>query len=186
MNLKLTRNTRLLVGVAICVAACSLARAAEISVALEPQSARKPAPDLVLLDALGKSVPLSSFKGKVLLLDIWATKCGGCIKEIPAFIEIHHAYARKGLAVVGISMDILYEDLNGPAEAWHLVKPFVAAHKVDYPILMGDDGVTKRFSVNALPVTYLIDRRGRIAATYVGVVDRANLEENIKTLLAER
>ena len=130
-------------------------------------------------EATGKSVPLSSFKGKPLLLDLWATKCGGCIKEIPSFIEIHHGYANKGLAVVGISMDILYEGLKGPAEAWSLVNPFVETHKVDYPILMGDDGITNRYSVNALPVTYLIDRRGRIAATYVGIVDRANMEANI-------
>ena len=170
----------------VCLAALSLARAADIRVALEPQSARKPAPDFVLLDAAGKPVALSSFKGKNLLLDLWATKCGGCIKEIPSFIEIHHAYRDKGLAVVGISMDIVYEDLKGPAEVWRLVKPFVAANKVDYPILMGDEGITKRYSVNALPVTYLIDRRGHIAATYVGVVGRTNIEENIKALLAER
>ena len=181
MNVKLPRTTLLLVSVAICVAG-----AAEIRVAVEPQSARKPAPDFVLLDTSGKSVPLSSFKGKPLLLDLWATKCGGCIKEIPSFIEIHRAYRNKGLAVVGISMDILYEDLKGPAEAWSLVNPFVEAYKVDYPILMGDDGITKHYSVNALPVTYLIDRRGRIAATYVGIVDRTNIEANIKALLAER
>jgi peroxiredoxin len=168
------------------LAACSLAHAADVRVAVEPQSARKPAPDFVLLDASGKPVPLSRFKGKPLLLDLWATKCGGCIKEIPSFIEIHHAYADRGLVVVGISMDILYEGLKGPAEAWSLVNPFVEAHKVDYPILMGDDGITRRYSVRALPVTYLIDRRGRIAATYVGIVDRANIEANIKTLLAER
>ena len=169
----------------ICLAALSLANAADIRVPVEPQSARKPAPDFLLLDAYGKSVPLSSFRGKPLLLDLWATKCGGCIKEIPSFIEIHHTYSNRGLAVVGISMDILYEDLKGPAEAWSLVNPFVETHKVDYPILMGDDGITKRYSVNALPVTYLIDRQGRIAATYVGIVDRANVEANIKTLLAE-
>jgi peroxiredoxin len=186
MNVKRPRTTLLLAGVALCVAVCSLARAADISVAVEPQSARKPAPDFVLLDTSGKSVALSSFRGKPLLLDLWATKCGGCIKEIPSFIEIHNAYAKRGLAVVGISMDILYEDLKGPAEAWRLVNPFVDSHRVDYPILMGDDAVTKRFSVNALPATYLIDRRGRIAASYVGVVDRANIEANIKTLLAER
>jgi cytochrome c biogenesis protein CcmG/thiol:disulfide interchange protein DsbE len=170
----------------ICLAAFSLAHAADVRVAVEPQSTRKAAPDFVLLDASGKSVPLSSFKGNPLLLDFWATKCGGCIKEIPSFIEIHHAYANRGLAVVGICMDILYEDLKGPAEAWSLVNPFVQAHKVDYPILMGDDGITNHYSVKALPVTYLIDRLGRIAATYVGIVDRANIEANIKTLLAER
>jgi hypothetical protein len=88
--------------------------------------------------------------------------------------------------VVGISMDILYEDLKGPAEAWELVNPFVKTHDVDYPILMGDDGITKRYSVEALPVTYLIDNRGRIAAKYVGIVDRSNLEANIRALLVER
>ena len=120
-----------------------------------------------------------------LLLDLWATKCGGCIKEIPAFVEIDHVYRKKGLTVVGISMDILYKDWKGPAEAWSLVNPFVRASKIDYPILMGDDGITKRYAVTALPVTYLIDRRGLIAAKYVGIVDRANIETNIKTLLAE-
>jgi len=83
-------------------------------------------------------------------------------------------------------MDILYEDLNGPGEAWSLVNPFVKASGVDYPILMGDDKITQTYKVTELPVTYLIDRRGRIAAKYVGIVDRANLEDNIKTLLAER
>jgi thiol-disulfide isomerase/thioredoxin len=62
----------------------------------------------VLLDAAGKSVSLADFKGKPLLLDLWATNCGGCIKEIPFFIELHRTYAAKGLAVVGISMDILH------------------------------------------------------------------------------
>jgi len=150
-----------------------------------PPSNRKPAPDFRLLDSSGKPAALASFKGAPLLLDLWATKCGGCIQEIPSFIEIHHAYAETGLAVVGISMDILYEDLKGPAEAWSLVNPFVKTHHVDYPILMGDDGITKRYSVTELPVTYLIDRHGRIAATYVGIADRANVEANIKALLAE-
>jgi len=169
----------------ICLAACSIVQATEIRAALEPPSVRKTAPDFVLLDASGNSISLSSFRGKPLLLDLWATKCGGCIKEIPSFIELHHGYAVKGLAVVGISMDILYEDLKGPAEAWRLVNPFVKAHNVDYPILMGDDGITKRYSVEALPVTYLIDNRGRIAAKYVGIVDRPNLEANIRALLVE-
>jgi peroxiredoxin len=169
----------------ICLAAYSLVHAAEIRTSLQPKTVRKPAPEFALLDASGKPVRLSGFVGKPLLLDLWATKCGGCIQEIPSFIDLHHAYSRKGLAVVGVSMDILYEDLKGPAEAWSLVNPFVQAHKIDYPILMGDDGITRRYSVDALPVTYLIDKHGRIAATYAGIVDRANLEGNIKALLAE-
>jgi len=143
----------------ICLAACSLASAADIRAALQPKAVRKTAPDFVLLDASGKPFSLSGFRGKPLLLDLWATKCGGCIKEIPSFVDIHHAYAPKGLAVVGISMDILYEDLKGPAEAWSLVNPFVQTHKIDYPILMGDDGITrsllKNISIRCDPERYL-------------------------------
>jgi peroxiredoxin len=160
--------------------------AAEVRLPLQQEAVRRPAPDFVLLDAKGKSVALSSFRGKPVLLDLWATKCGGCVKEMPYFIDMHHEYARKGLAVVGVSMDILYEDLRGATEAWSLVNPFVADHHVDYTILMGDNGFTKSYSVTALPVTYLIDKRGRIAATYIGLVDRDNIEGNIKALLAER
>src|SRR4051794_40123237 len=88
----------------LCLTTCwlALAHAADTRVAIEPQSARKQAPDFALIDSSGKSVSLSRFQGKPLLLDLWATKCGGCIKEIPSFIEIHHAYANRGLAVVGI------------------------------------------------------------------------------------
>ena len=186
MKTSAVQRERMMRVLIICLAVFPLAHAADARVAVTPPSSRKPAPDFVLLNASGKPVPLSSFKGKPLLLDLWATKCGGCVQEIPSFIEIHHAYANRGLAVVGISMDILYEDLKGPAEAWSLVNPFVEAHKVDYPILMGDDGITKRYSVEALPATYLIDRHGRIAATYVGIVDRVNVEANIQSLLAER
>lgn len=164
----------------------SLLHAADVSVSLEQQAVRRDAPTFVLLDGKGKLVALSQLRGKPVLLDLWATKCGGCVKEIPYFIDIHHTYARKGLAVIGVSMDILYEDLKSPTEAWALVKPFAADRRIKYPILMGDDTFTKSYSVTALPVTYLIDKRGRVAATYTGVVDRANIEKNIKALLAER
>ena len=80
-------------------------------------------------------------------------------------------------------MDILYEELKGPAEAWGLVNPFLEAHKVDYPILMDDGRITKRYSVNALPVTYLIDRRRRIAATYVASWTAPTLKRTSKRFL---
>lgn len=170
----------------ILLAALSLLQAAAVRTPLKAPGTRKAAPAFTLLDRSGHRTALSSFVGKPLLLDLWATKCGGCVQEIPIFIEMDHQYARQGLAVVGISMDILYEDLKGPAEAWALVNPFVQARKISYPILMGDEGITKNYSVTALPVTYLIDKHGRVAATYVGVVDRANVDENIRLLLAEQ
>lgn len=88
--------------------------------------------------------------------------------------------------VIGVSMDIMYEDLKNADEGWARVKPFIAAHGIKYLIVLDDGSVGKAFSVTALPATYLVDKSGRIAATYVGVVDPANLEANLKTLLAER
>jgi thiol-disulfide isomerase/thioredoxin len=121
----------------------------------------------------------------VVLLDFWATACGGCVEEMPSFVEIAQAYSRRGLATVGVSEDILYEDLKGPDEAWRRVKPFVRDHKIPYAVLMGDDQVTAVYGIKSLPLTYLLDPSGRIAAKYAGVVDRSNLEANIKLLLSE-
>jgi len=147
---------------------------------------RKPAPAFRLADASHKTVPLSRYRGKVVLLDFWATECGGCKVEIPWFMEFEKAYKSKRFEVVGVSMDIPYESLNSPAEAWKLVKPFVQTHQVNYSILMGDDGVTKAYAIKALPVTYLLDRRGSIAAEYPGLVDKDDVERNIQILLNER
>ncbi len=152
---------------------------------LQPATERKVAPAFRLLSASGKAVRLSKYRGKVLLLDFWATTCGGCVAEIPHFIEFAGAYKSKGLAVVGVSLDIMYEDLKNADEGWSRVKPFVQEHKVNYPILMGDDPVTKLYNIEAMPATYLIDKHGRVAATYIGIVDKNDVESNIKTLLRE-
>jgi peroxiredoxin len=157
----------------------------DITAVLEPPAKRQLAPSFRLNDAKGKLVNLSDYRGRVVLLDFWATSCGGCKTEIPWFAEIARAHKTRDLAVVGISEDILYEDLKGPAEAWARVTPFVESHKVPYLVLMGDDGVTKAYDIKALPATYLIDRNGRIAATYVGLVNRENIEANVTSLLAE-
>jgi len=97
----------------VCLAACSLVDASEIRAGLEPQSVRKTAQDFVLLGCVRQVGLAVQLQGQA-PWTFWATKCGGCIKEIPSFIEVHHTYASRGLAVVGISMDILYEDLKGP------------------------------------------------------------------------
>jgi peroxiredoxin len=83
-------------------------------------------------------------------------------------------------------MDIMYSELKNAKEGWDRVNPFVKAHGIEYPILLDDGSVEKTFNVTALPATYLIDKTGRIAASYIGVVDPSDLETNIRTLLAER
>lgn len=143
------------------------------------------APEFALEDSAGKIGRLSEYRGRVVLLDFWATTCGGCVKEIPDFIDIAQAYERRGLTTLGVSEDIVYENLSGAEEAWGRVRPFVRDHKIGYRILMGDSRVTAAYDINALPLTYLIDRKGRVAATYSGMVDRANLEANITRLLGD-
>jgi peroxiredoxin len=158
---------------------------AAVRATIQPIRGRKQAPAFWLENAAGKKVRLSDYHGRAVLLDFWATECGGCVREMPGFMDLAQAYKKQGLTVVGVSMDISYEDLKNSSEAWSRVNPFVEAHKVNYQILMGDDQVTKRYDIQALPLTYLIDRRGRIAASYAGVVDKDNVESNIQTVLKE-
>lgn len=161
------------------------AKARTIRASIQAPDARKPAPMFSLPDASGKTIRLSDYRGKVVLLNFWATECGGCRLEIPSFVELDQAYKSNGLVIAGVSMDLSYEDLKDAQEGWSRVKPFVQTHQIKYPILMGDDKVTKLYDIEALPLTHLIDAKGRIAATYVGVVDKNNIEANIKILLKE-
>ncbi|SRR6266545_7244163 len=147
---------------------------------------RPAAPSFSLSDVGNRPVRLSDFRGKPVLLNLWATECGGCKTELPTFIRLGRAYKDTGLTVLGISMDIMYSDLKNAKEGWERVTPFVKTHEIEYPILLDDGSVEKLFKVTALPATYLIDRTGRIAATYIGVLDPSDLETNIRTLLAER
>lgn len=147
---------------------------------------RTSAPVLTLPDERGKQVRLSDYRGKVLLLDFWATDCGGCRLEIPGYIQLQAAYKDKGLAVVGVSMDIWYEDLKTSKDAWNRVDPFAKQQKINYTILMADGHTSDAYRINSLPATYLVDRNGRIAASYIGVIaNNDNVEKNIQLLLAE-
>jgi peroxiredoxin len=159
----------------------------DVHAALTPPANRKPAPAFRLVTEDGTKMQISDYRGKVVLLNFWATDCGGCVLEIPSFIELEKAYKDKGFTAVGISMDISYESLKDAGEAWGRVRPFVAKHGVNYPIAMGDDAISKAYALNAFPATYLIDKSGKIAVAYVGVViNKDNVATNIKSLLSER
>lgn len=152
---------------------------------LQPPAQRRAAPKLTLQDRTGKTVRLTDSRGRVVLLDFWATSCGGCVQEIPMFVEIANAYKARGLDALGVSEDIAYEDLDGPDEAWRRIDAFVRQRRIPYPIVLADSRVSTDFSITAIPVTFLIDRKGRVAAKYVGVVERQNFEANLESLLAE-
>src|SRR5579871_7005584 len=142
---------------------------------VKPAGDRKPAPDFALKDADGKVVHLSDYRGKVVLLDFWATWCGPCKIEIPWFIDFQRKDQQKGLVVLGVSMD---------DDGWQVVKPFVASMKVNYRVLLGTDQTAQLYGgVDALPTTFLIDRQGKIAAVHVGLADRKDFERGIDELL---
>jgi peroxiredoxin len=143
--------------------------------ALKPVEKRKPAPDFTLKDADGRTVQLSSYKGKVVLLNFWATWCGPCKIEIPWFVEFQQKYQDKGFAVLGVSMD---------DEGWDVVKPYIAQHKVNYRILLGNDLVAEQYGgVDSLPTTFLLDQQLRIASIHVGLVSKDVYEKEIRELL---
>src|SRR5947207_7478568 len=164
---------------AVLLTLASAATAADqpgIRAALYPEKERKPAPGFALQDATGKTVKIKDYRGKVVLLDFWATWCTGCKKEIPWFSEFQAQYGAKGFAVVGVSLD---------EGGWAVLKPFLAEHKIPYQMLLGDNPTADRFGIKSMPDTFLIDRDGKIAAAYLGtLVDRDNVEANIKALLS--
>jgi peroxiredoxin len=159
----------------------------DVHAALTPPANRKSAPAFQLMGEDGKKMQISDYRGKVVLLNFWATDCGGCVLEIPSIIELEKAYKDKGFTAVGVSMDISYENLKDANEAWGRVRPFMAKHGVNYPIAMGDDAISKAYALNAFPATYLIDKSGKIAASYVGVlINKDAVATNVKGLLLER
>jgi peroxiredoxin len=122
---------------------------------------RKLAPPFTLKDSNGEPVQLANYKGKVVLLDFWATWCAPCKVEIPWFMEFEQQFKDRGFAVVGVSMD---------EDGWSVVKPYVQQLKINYRILLGNDQVGTLYGgVDSLPTTFLIDRQGKIASVHVGL-----------------
>ncbi|MCC6392444.1 MAG: TlpA family protein disulfide reductase [Bryobacterales bacterium] len=163
---------------ACCAVASEAADGTAIRAALQPPKARKPAPDFALKDSSGATVKLKAYRGKVVLLNFWATWCRGCKLEIPWFAEFETRYHEKGFAVIGVSLD---------EGGWKVVKPFLDGAGVPHRMVLGDDAVAKRYAIDSLPDTFLVDRRGKVAAAYrSGMVDRENVEANIGALLSKR
>ncbi len=154
---------------------CSGPTPSASTTASKSASDRKAAPGFTLKDADGQNVKLSDYRGKVVLLNFWATWCGPCQLEIPWFIDFQKQYKSQGLEVIGVSMD---------DDGWAAIKPFVAAHKLNYRILLGNDSVTQLYGgIDSLPTTFLIDRSGRIAKVHVGLAGRNEYLDEIKSLL---
>ncbi len=137
---------------------------------------RMPAAQFQLTDIAGKPVSLSALKGKVVILDFWATWCPPCRQEIPHFKELYAQYKERGLEIVGLSVD------DSSAE----VVSFVKENKIGYPVAMADGALQKAYGgIRGIPTTFMLDKRGAIAKKYVGYQDKSVFESDIVALLNE-
>jgi len=175
--MKTARFVRLMITTALCFAAAASATGADSSTGVRAPADRTMAPDFTLADAAGKTIKLSGYRGKVVLLDFWATWCTGCKVEIPWYMEFQRKYARQGLTSIGVAMD---------EEGWQKVRPYLQAHPINYPIVLGNPDLVKPYEVTEMPVTLLIDRDGRVADAHVGMVVKDTWEKEIRLLLKER
>jgi cytochrome c biogenesis protein CcmG/thiol:disulfide interchange protein DsbE len=163
---------------ALLATGCSSSRKSSVEAASAEKPGKPgpgPAPALALPDDAGRTVSLADYKGKVVLLDFWATWCGPCKIEIPWFIEFQRKYKDQGFSVIGVAMD---------EDGWEIIRPFAEQYKMNYPILLGNDETASAFGgVEVLPTTFIIDRQGRIVATHMGLVSKSEFEDAIKALL---
>ena len=133
------------------------------------------APDFSLQTPEGRTVKLSSLKGKVVILDFWATWCQPCRKGIPDLIELKKKFGKQGFEVIGISVDRDTKDE---------VIPFVKNNGINYPVVYYNDNVIRDYGgIESIPTTFVIDKQGKVVATYQGLRDKSVYEEHIKKLL---
>ena len=130
-----------------------------------------------LKDMAGKDVNLAAYKGKVIVLDFWATWCGPCKFEIPGFVQLQEKYGKDGLQVIGVSVDDTVEQLQ----------PFVALYRMNYPVLQGlkHEEVQEAFGpMWGIPTSVIISRDGRICAKHTGLPptrsSEGSLEQRVK------
>jgi len=132
---------------------------------LLPRCVKKPdvpssAPDFTLKTVHGQEIILSSLKGKVILLDFWATWCGPCKESIPHLIHLYRNYRDKGFELIGMSMD--------KADQIELVRRFIGSMEIPYPVIITPEEVAKNYKVTGFPTTILIDRQGKVREKIIG------------------
>jgi thiol-disulfide isomerase/thioredoxin len=132
------------------------------------------APNFTRMDLNHRKIGLAAYRGKVVLLNFWATWCEPCLAEMPRFVEWQKQYGSERFQIVGVSMD----DTAPPVRAAY------SRLQLNYPVVMGDERLGAKYGgIFSLPVTYLIDSDGRIRAKYQGAEDLKSVEGKINTLL---
>jgi thiol-disulfide isomerase/thioredoxin len=137
-------------------------------------SAANKAPDFTLPLSNGGELKLSEYKGKIVVLDFWATWCGPCRKGIPDLIEIQKKYKDK-VAIIGISLD---------TDTKSDVVPFIKRYGINYPVVYGNSEVVRAYgNIQAIPTSFIVDQNGDVVDTHVGLVDKSVYISKIELLL---
>ncbi len=173
------RCSLLLVVLALCAGQVSSAFAASRDVALVPKEQRKSAPKLSLPDLEGQKRQLSQLKGKVVVVNFWATWCGPCKAEMPVFTKVHAEYRDRGVEFIGAA--------NETKASRDKVREFVSRLEIQFPIWleMSADHMEAFGLGDGLPGTVVVDQQGKVAARIKGVTDATQLREVIDRLLHE-
>ncbi len=166
----------------LCVISCGAKKAGEqaaddvpAQTAAQPAEAASGTPSFTLADVDGKAVSLADYKGKVVMVDFWATWCGPCRQAIPHLNELYAQNRGKGFEILAIAMDE-----NGEK----VVPPFVATNQINYTVLLGTPDVEAAFGgLLGYPTTFLIDRNGEIVDKTLGYRPKEYFEEKLKPLL---
>jgi thiol-disulfide isomerase/thioredoxin len=156
----------------------------------DPEAALTPmvgkmAPDFSLEDLSGKKVSLSSYKGKAVLINFWATWCGPCKLETPWLVDLRNQYAAKGFEILGISTDdIDRDDSKAFDKEKKEIAGFVQQLHMPYPVLIEGDKLSKPYGgLDAMPTSFYVNREGTIVAAQMGISSKDEMEANIQKAL---
>ena len=145
----------------------------------------KPAPEFTLEDLNGKKVSLSSYKGKAVMINFWATWCGPCKIETPWLVELRNQYASKGFEILGVSTDdIDRSDKEKFGEEKKEIARFVQQMHMPYPVLIDGDSLSHPYGgLDAMPTSFFVDRSGKIIAAQMGITSKDDMEAHIRKAL---
>ncbi len=140
-------------------------------------SSRSTAPDFQLEAVSGNQIDLAGYKGKIVILDFWATWCAPCRKAIPDLIELKDEYPSEQFEIIGISLD---------TDTKEMVPSFVQQFNINYPVVYGDLNIARRYGdIQSIPTSFVLDKEGRIYSSYVGYMDKSIYKKDIEKLIEE-
>lgn len=164
--------------IALCLVAAACSNKDSKSSGESSADLNSAAPDFTLVDISGRNVSLSDYKGKVVLLEFWATWCPPCKASVPAMTALYNKYEQKGFVVVGLSMDT-------DSDAMEKVRQFAALHSIAYPVLLANETTPKQYNVMSIPTSFLVGKDGKIVDIFRGYSEDfdKNVSARIEKLL---